>query len=194
MSGYTRFVEQVEPRRLLCASTPAATLMSSAADAATQASRAGSTAIHTTVAHVAARNLKLSLTGSVNGTYTVHQANPDTGPTYGFNASGKLKPLGGISAHGSVLSTGFIANGHSTGTLKVTVNSGGALTLYLTGPSQWGMTPVPDVFNFRITAGTGRYRKATGTGFIVLTRSPSPTAAAVIAGTFGMTFLKFAPP
>jgi hypothetical protein len=56
------------------------------------------------------------------------------------------------------------------------------------------MTPVPDVFNFKITAGTGRYRKASGTGYIALTRTPSTTATAAMAGTFAMNFMIFAPP
>jgi hypothetical protein len=184
----------MEPRRLLCASAPVAMLASSAGEVAIQTPITGSTAVQASVAHTTVQKVKLSLIGSVSGTYTVHQANPDTGATYGFKGTGNLTPVGGVSVHGSIFSTGNIADGHSTGTLKITVHSGGTLTLDLTGPSQQGMTPVPDVFNFKITAGTGRYRKASGAGYIALTRTPSPTAAAVMAGTFAMSFLIFAPP
>jgi hypothetical protein len=188
MSANTRFVEAMEPRRLLCASAPAP------AEIPSRTFIAGSMAVHANVAHTTVQKVKLSLTGSVSGTYTVHQANPDAGATYGFKGIGNITPVGGVSVHGSIFSTGNTGDGRSTGTLKIAVHSGGTLTLDLTGPSQQGMTPVPDVFNFKITAGTGRYRKASGSGYIALTGTPSPTAAAVMAGTFGMSFLIFAPP
>jgi hypothetical protein len=125
MSDDTRFIEAMEPRRLLCASAPVA------AKIASQTSIAGSTSVHARVAHTTVQKVKLSLTGSVSGTYIVHQANPDTGATgatYGFKGTGNLTPVAGVSAHGSVFSIGNVANGRSIGTLKITVHTAAALS------------------------------------------------------------------
>jgi hypothetical protein len=76
----------------------------------------------------------VKLTGTVRGTLTaVFGGNPDAGRGFSVHASGTLKPLGHVSASGTVHGTGFIAHGRiemtlalrtSTGKLTVTAQSG----------------------------------------------------------------------
>lgn len=140
--------------------------------------------------------ITLQLQGSARGRYTLKQSNPDTGETFHFQGNGSLTPVGSLQVAGGVVSSGFIADGQSSGTLKLRIASGGTLTLQVVGPSQSGITPAPDVFNFTISAGTRKYAQASGSGYIALGRTSSPTAVTRLFshGTFSMTFLIFPPP
>jgi hypothetical protein len=80
---------------------------------------------------------------------------------------------------GSLAGTGFIAEGHATGTLTLT-NARGSVTLALTGPSQDGFSPPGSgAYTFAVRGGTGSYARTVGTGEVDL---------ALGAGTFKMTF------
>lgn len=139
---------------------------------------------------------EIHLTGIAKGTYHAHVANPDTGTTFTFFGRPSLiRPLGISILTGNIQSPGFIAHGQSHG-LLVIANPSGSLTLRVTGPPQNGSTPVPDVFTYKITNSSGRFRGDTGSGYIVLTLTPNPTAniALVETGRFSMTFLTVAPP
>ena len=146
----------------------------------------------------------IHLTGTAKGNYDVYTPNPDVGKDFTFSGSGAITPLGQVHLTGHIHSPGFIANGHSTG-LLVLSNPKGSVTLQVTGPNQTGSTPVPDVFSFKITSASGKFKGDTGTGYIDLQLSPAKTtptpvssAAApnlpVVHGTFTMTFLTVAPP
>lgn len=139
---------------------------------------------------------RIQLSGEARGTYVLRMANPDVGKTYLFTGiPGPLSPLGRSKLTGTIQAPGFIANGHSLGTLFVT-NAYGSLTLRVTGPAHPGGPPYPSVFNYTITHGTGRYKGDTGTGYIALSLTPSPSTkpSTVPTGHFSMTFLSVPPP
>ena len=143
-----------------------------------------------------AASQRIQLSGEARGTYVLKMANPDVGKTYLFTGiPGPLSPLGRSKPTGTIQAPGFIANGRSLGTLLVT-NAFGSLTLHVTGPAHPGGPPFPSVFNYTITHGTGRYKGHTGTGYIALSLTPSPSlkASTVQTGRFGMTFLSVPPP
>ena len=74
------------------------------------------------------------------------------------------------------------------GSLTVTT-SRGTLTLELAGPVQTGFAPLPRVFGYRVTGGTGAYQGATGGGSIQLTLgegTPAPDGG--MQGLVGMRF------
>jgi hypothetical protein len=155
-------------------------------------------ALATTASSAAA----VHLTGTARGTYHVSIANPDTGKDYTFLGSGQIAPLGTATLNGAIQSPGFIAIGHSTGSLVLSTPKG-SVTLNLTGPPQKGFTPVPDVFNFTITKATGTFKGDHGTGYIDLVLGPArpiPTPIGVAPnlpveqGTFTMIFLTVPPP
>ena len=138
---------------------------------------------------------QIQLTGTVQGSYIERTVNPDTGHKFSFQGLGELKPLGSVSLAGTIQSPGFIANGRSTGTLVLN-GLDGSVTLSVTGPPQNGKTPVPDVFNYKITSATGGYKGDTGSGYIDLTLTPSGilTSALTQTGRFTMQFLTTPPP
>jgi hypothetical protein len=145
---------------------------------------------------------KIHLTGTAKGSYHLSIANPDTGKEFTFLGSGRVAPLGQVTLSGTIRSPGFIANGHSTGSLVLSTPKG-SVTLELTGPPQNGTTPVPNVFSFQITKATGTFKSDTGTGYIDLVLgparpAPTPSTGApnllVEQGTFTMTFLTIPPP
>lgn len=140
----------------------------------------------------------IQLSGGIQGTYVVRMVNPDVGKTYYFSGTpGQLSPLGRSKLIGGIQAPGFIANGHSRGALLIT-NSQGSLTLGVIGPAHPGGPPFPNVFNYTIIRGTGLYQGDTGTGYIALGLTPSPSASAkpttVQTGHFSMTFLTIPPP
>jgi hypothetical protein len=49
---------------------------------------------------------------------------PDTGTSFTIMASGKLKPLGPVSATGTAQGTGFIARGYASMQLTLTAGNG----------------------------------------------------------------------
>jgi hypothetical protein len=145
---------------------------------------------------------KIEPTGSVKGTYHVHITNPDIGKEFIFFGSGQVAPLKHVKLTGHITSPGFIYHGHSTG-LLVLSDPNGSVTLAVTGPPQNGFTPIPDVFNFKITSASGKFKGDTGTGFMVLELDPAQTPTTPSGGaptpdgehgTFTMIFLRVAPP
>lgn len=141
-------------------------------------------------AQVARATARAPLAGTVRGSYVERTANPDTGDAFSFGGSGRLTPLGSVVLTGTIRSPGFVANGHSTGTL-VLRGAGGSLTLSVTGPPQDGNTPVPEVFHYTIAGGSGHYKGDTGGGYIDLTLTPSRSSIDTLtqAGRFSMQFL-----
>jgi hypothetical protein len=103
----------------------------------------------------------VGLQGTTRGVYTSSHHNPDTGTSYSVFTAGTFKHYGPGAVTGNLHSVGFMASGHATGTLQVTL-PGGTLTLALTGPTQPGFSPLPTQFSFVITKGTGKFHNAVG--------------------------------
>jgi len=68
------------------------------------------------------------LHGPLQGSYTIVPSIPDTGRQYDLSGSGYIHGLGQVTATGELHSTGFIGNGHATGTLTLQ-NPNGTVTL-----------------------------------------------------------------
>ena len=68
------------------------------------------------------------LHGNLHGSYAIVPSIPDTGRQYDLSGSGYIHGLGQVTATGELHSTGFIGNGHATGTLTLQ-NPNGTVTL-----------------------------------------------------------------
>ena len=80
------------------------------------------------------------LVGKLTGTLAPGpRTNPDVGRRFTITGAGTIKPLGHVSATGTVQGTGFIKNGHESLTLKLT-NSGGTVTIVGTSGPVPGFT------------------------------------------------------
>ncbi len=111
----------------------------------------------------------ISLDGVVTGKYS-----PGIGANYNFTGTGKAGVLGHVTAVGSVFVPGAGVDGRATGTLTLTTETkpkgkSGSVTLSLTGPSQTGIgAGLRSRLQFVITAGTGAYADAAGSGTIAV--------------------------
>jgi len=82
----------------------------------------------------------VALVGKLNGTLTPGPIKvPDVGRSFTVAATGTIKPLGRVSAKGTVHGTGFIANGHESLTLRLT-GPGGTVTIAATSGPVSGFT------------------------------------------------------
>jgi hypothetical protein len=139
---------------------------------------------HVAVAAVPAALVKgktyLLLTGSGQGTFSQSQFRPaDVGVTDVFKGRALLNQVGAVTLTGSLTGTGFIAQGHATGTL-ILENARGSVTLTLSGAPQGGFQPPKSgTYTFAVTTGTGAFAGAVGTGKVDLMLG---------AGTFTMAF------
>jgi hypothetical protein len=122
------------------------------------------------------------LHGPLHGSYTIVPSIPDTGTHYDLSGSGSIDGLGQVTATGELHSTGFILNGHATGTLTLQ-NANGAVTLQLVGPSQPGFAPLPNHFDYTIVSATGAYTGMQGSGTIDLHLQPNSSGT---GGTVSM--------
>ena len=122
----------------------------------------------------------LFLNGSGHGSFSQPQAPiPDVGVTDVFKGKAFLKQLGAVTLTGSLTGTGFIAQGHATGTLALK-NARGSVTLTLTGAPEGGFQPPQSgTYTFAVTSGTGAYARTVGTGRVDL---------ALNSGAFTMAF------
>jgi len=89
----------------------------------------------------AAKTRCVILSGKLTGTLAPGpRRNPDVGRSFLIAATGGVvKPLGHVSATGTVQPTGFIANGHETLTLRLTA-PGGTVTIAATSGPVPGFT------------------------------------------------------
>src|SRR4051812_43295147 len=108
----------------------------------------------------------IGLPGAIHGTLTAQPGIPDTGAHYAVSGSGWLLGLGQVSVTGSLQGTGFIAQGHASGQLTLT-NSKGTVTVDLVGPTQQSFAPLPHVFHFTVSGGTGAYQNLHASGDVV---------------------------
>src|SRR5262249_42528678 len=59
----------------------------------------------------------LQLRGSATGAYRIVPGIPDTGRRYDLAGAGRIEPLGNARVRGSLVTTGFIAEGRARGRL-----------------------------------------------------------------------------
>jgi hypothetical protein len=81
----------------------------------------------------------VKLIGTLAGTLTGMASIPDGGRSFLLSATGRVKPLGRVSATGQVHGTGFILRGHETMTLRLS-NSHGAVQVQAESPAVPGFT------------------------------------------------------
>jgi hypothetical protein len=113
----------------------------------------------------------VALRTTFHGSYSTTSF-PDVGTTYHLEGAGKEAPRGHATLAGDLHSTGFIMNGHATGTLTVS-DPKGTIHLALTGPTQPGFATLPGQFSFVIASGTGHYAHAKGSGTAHVTLFPA---------------------
>jgi murein DD-endopeptidase MepM/ murein hydrolase activator NlpD len=111
----------------------------------------------------------LYLQGAGQGTFKHHQFLPaDIPSTDVFKGTARFSPLGAVKVSASLTGTGFITQGHATGTLTFS-NARGSVTLALTGPSEGGfLAPGSGTYIFAVKSGTGAFAHAIGTGKVVI--------------------------
>lgn len=107
----------------------------------------------------------LYLQGSGRGTFTQHQAPlPDLPASDTIKGMAHFSRLGTVKVSGSLVGTGFIAQGNGAGTLTLS-NVRGSVTLALFGPPQGGFTsPGSGPYTFIVKSGTGAFAHTVGTG------------------------------
>jgi hypothetical protein len=108
---------------------------------------------------------KISVKGSLTGTYTIPLGgNPDA-RSYVFTGAGMAKALGNVTVDGHITPPGFITSAPATGELTLT-GATGSVTLSLTGAVQEGGSPLPQKMSYEITGGTGDFPSPGGHGSI----------------------------
>jgi hypothetical protein len=128
----------------------------------------------------------VSLNGTLTGTYTKHEINPDVGANYTFFGHGTVSQVGKADVTGSAQQLGFVATGRAEGLLVISTPQG-SLTLKLEGPRQKGFAPLPDRFSFEITNASGNDLHDRGHGKVVVVLDPAAPGAD--HGTFTMVFV-----
>jgi hypothetical protein len=118
--------------------------------------------------------MPLVLAGSLQGRYSFGTTVPDAGDTYTLSGSGRVGPLGKVTFSAEFGTPGFIASGHTTGTLTL-ASPRGTITLGLLGPTQPGFSAPPTSFTYTIIGGTGAFAHAHGSGHLTLTLTAQPT-------------------
>jgi hypothetical protein len=123
---------------------------------------------------VVANATSLSLSGTLAGTYNLAPTAFDIGAGYGFTGSGTAGAMGNVSVQGTVFLPPFMTSGQAHGSITLTAVSPSAtpvastVTLAVTGPTQSSSDPFPSTLNYVITAGTGTFAGATGSGTITV--------------------------
>jgi hypothetical protein len=106
--------------------------------------------------------------GSGRGTFSQHRQLLDGGVADVFNGRARLSRLGIVKVTGSLSGTGFILQGHATGSLTLG-NARGSVTLTLAGPPEGGFqAPASGTYTFAVKSGTGAYARTAGTGRVDL--------------------------
>jgi hypothetical protein len=144
----------------------------------------------------------LDLTGRIQGTYQASMTT-DAGKRYTFYGKGSVSPLHQSDLTGHVRLPGLVVT-PVTGTGPVTPavdahgqiflsDPGGTLTLTLTAPSRADAESLPDLFRYKVTNTSGRFRGDSGLGQLVIVVDPgastSKGGALVEHGTFTLVFI-----
>lgn len=117
-------------------------------------------------ATVAVKPHKVSVKGTLTGTYTLPLGNPDA-RSFQFTGNGTVKTLGAVAIDGTITPPGFIKSAPATGDLTLTAPNG-SVTLELTGHPQIGGSPVPQKMTYTISGGTGDFANSGGKGSVAI--------------------------
>jgi hypothetical protein len=129
-----------------------------------------------------------SLQGIARGNYLGSLLMVDAGIHDKLTGTADLGKLGSFNLTGWLQGLGNIAHGRASGQLVLS-NAQGSITLTLTGPVQPGFSPLPSVFNYQVTAGTGAYSHLDRSGRVHLSLIPAPIAFGLPPqGRFTFTF------
>ena len=107
---------------------------------------------------------KVSVKGTITGTYTTPLGNPDA-RSYVFTGTGNAGAMGAVSLDGTITPPGFILSAPANGELTLT-NANGTITLDLTGKPQQGGSPLPQKMSYVVSGGTGTFENAGGKGTV----------------------------
>src|SRR5690242_19209528 len=127
-----------------------------------------------------------ALTGQVSGTWALAPGIPDVGARRSLSGTGTVAPLGAVQAGGAIRTTGFLLEGHATGTITLT-GAAGSVTLRLVGPPQPGFSPPPNTFAYQVVGGTGAYAHLQDQGTLQFTWLTG-TGSSAGRGMFTFTF------
>jgi hypothetical protein len=117
----------------------------------------------------------MSLSGRLHGTAQGRPVVPDAGSTLDLAGAGRVDSLGKVQFTGSVQGVGFIRRGRAEGTLTLTNEQGGTVTLRLLGPVQRGGAWLPNRFRFVAQGQAGLPHSVKGNqGTIRVTPRPAP--------------------
>jgi hypothetical protein len=142
---------------------------------------------------------RLVLDGTLQGTWSKTQANPDVGGSETLQGWGSTQPLGQVQATGTLQTPGFIRSARATGSLTLS-NAQGSVTLRLVGVmgQPGSSSSPPSALRYTVVKGTGQYAQATGSGTALLQQRPlqrpapgppgTMTPDYVIAPSFTLTF------
>ena len=110
----------------------------------------------------------LYLQGSAHGSPSTVVGNPDVGTTVKLQGTGLIQGPGSVKVSGSLHGTGFIADSHVDGSIKLS-NGKGSVTLQIQSPASGGFTaPASGTYTFSIQNGTGAFARHIGHGTVDL--------------------------
>lgn len=119
----------------------------------------------------------IHLDGTLRGHYRANSPIPDVGTTDVIRGSGHVSRVHHAFVTGTLHSIGFIAAGQAQGDIFL-AGTRGTIALHLVGPLQrGGPQGLPDVFQFSVSGGTGKYKGVVDTGTAVYVGIPSPSAS-----------------
>jgi hypothetical protein len=131
----------------------------------------------------------LTLDGTIEGTWSREFTNPDVGGAQTLQGSGTLRGLGLVQSSGTLHTPGFVARGHTTGSLTLS-NAQGSVTLQLVGTMvQPGFSAPPSSLRYTIVQGTGQYSMASGSGTATLQERPQQGPPRGPVGTMSPDYL-----
>src|SRR3954471_13924543 len=76
------------------------------------------------IVDVRAEQHRLALAGTIRGVWSWELTNPDIGGAQTLRGSGRVRPLKGVDASGTLHTPGFVAHGTTTGSLTLSSNRG----------------------------------------------------------------------
>jgi hypothetical protein len=124
-------------------------------------------------------------TGSGQGQFMPRPTRSRNGLDYVLMGTAHLGGLGNFTLRGSLNGPPFNGQGQPTGTLVLS-SGGNSLTLELAAPAQRGSSPLPSVFQYRVTSGTGIFQQMTDSGAVQLSLTFGTGIAG--SGTFSLLF------
>ena len=134
----------------------------------------------------AATHHRAPLAGTLTGTFTSSAPGmKDVGTSYSFTATGSLRGIRKLRLTGTVRTPGNVMTGQAGGELDLFTFRGEQMIQVTSGPLA-GLSPLPQLFQYTLSGGTGPYKREIGQfGSLTLLLTPGPGGS---SGTFTLTF------